>query len=83
MKLAADVDLHSIAKQTEGLSGAEAALICREAGLKCLSFDSQIETVSDLDSLEITSAFIEEAVREVKARKASQGKQSDDKPVLF
>jgi len=37
MPLASDIDLDDIAKNSDGLSGAEMALVCREAGLKALT----------------------------------------------
>ena len=43
MPLSSDIDLDEIAKNSDGLSGAEMALVCREAGLKALTQDSKIE----------------------------------------
>ena len=37
MPLSDDIDLDFYAQQSEGLSGAETSLICREAGLKALT----------------------------------------------
>ncbi len=46
MPLGSDVNLDEIAQQAVGLSGAETALICREAGLKALSEDFRIERLN-------------------------------------
>ncbi len=40
------VDFVKLAQQSEGLSGAEITLICREAGLMALTEDSNIEKAS-------------------------------------
>jgi len=37
-----------LAELADGLSGAEIALVCREAGLKALSEDMKIETTDDI-----------------------------------
>ena len=68
MPLAADVDLEYFSQASEGLSGAETALICREAGLKALSFESRIENLNDMSEFKIEKQFIEEALAEVKTR---------------
>lgn len=56
MPLASDIDLDDIAKNSDGLSGAEMALVCREAGLKALTQDSKIEhmnTQEEIDAFKI------------------------------
>ena len=40
------MDFVKLAQQSEGLSGAEITLICREAGLMALTEDSNIEKAS-------------------------------------
>lgn len=47
------------------MSGAEIALVCREAGLKALS--AQIET-EDLAAIQVSQIDLTEALTEVKAR---------------
>ncbi len=42
MQLSPDVDLNDLATECQGLSGAETALIPREAGLKQLTEEIQI-----------------------------------------
>ena len=46
MPLDNDVDLHEIARVTDGFSGADLELVCREAGLMALREDINIEKVS-------------------------------------
>jgi len=48
MPLAADVDLDGIAARSEGLSGAELANLCREAGLVALSKDADVVDMAAL-----------------------------------
>lgn len=72
------IDFVKLAQQSEGMSGAEICLITREAGLKALTEDSNIEKAS-LDELFVTEAHLERALMEVKAR----GKQTHEKPSLF
>lgn len=56
-----------MAELSEGLSGAEIALVCREAGLKALTEDMKIEKAgSELIKVEIT--HLETALCEVKQR---------------
>lgn len=62
MPLSKDVDLKQIALNSEGLSGAEMSLVCREAGLKALTFDSQIEKITNMDDFVIQNRFVEEAL---------------------
>lgn len=71
MPLAEDVNLDEIAKDSEGLSGAEVALVCREAGLKALTDGSNIEkmnTQQEIDAFKISKKFVEEALEGVKNR---------------
>ena len=46
MPLADDVNLDELAKEADGLSGAEVSLVCREAGLKALTDGSTIENMN-------------------------------------
>jgi ATP-dependent 26S proteasome regulatory subunit len=62
MPLAKDVNLDEIAALGDGLSGAEMSLVCREAGLKALTFDSQIEKITNMDDFVIDKRFVEEAL---------------------
>ena len=52
---------------SDGMSGAEVALVCREAGLKALSEDLAIET-KEVGDIKIGFNHIEEALREVRER---------------
>ena len=52
MPVGSDVDLDRIARRSEGLSGAELANLCREAGLEALSKDAD-----QIDMQAITSAL--------------------------
>lgn len=70
MPIADDVDIDDLAKESEGLSGAEMSLVCREAGLKALTFDSNIEKLSD--DFKIGSNFVYAALKEVKERGGKQ-----------
>lgn len=51
MPLSKEVNLEEYAKLTDGLSGAETSLICREAGLKALTFDNKIEKLNNNDDM--------------------------------
>jgi ATP-dependent 26S proteasome regulatory subunit len=82
MPLADDVNLDEIAVMGEGLSGAEMSLVCREAGLKALTFDSQIEKISNMDEFKIDKRFVEEALLEVKNR-GSSGAEKKKQGVCF
>lgn len=82
MPLAGDVNLDEMAAACDGFSGAETALICREAGLKALSADNRIEqmkTDEDMKAFKIDRIFVEKALEEVKAR----GKKEEPKKTLF
>lgn len=48
MPLASDVDLDSIAAESDGLSGAELANLCREAGLEALAKDADVVDMAAL-----------------------------------
>jgi ATP-dependent 26S proteasome regulatory subunit len=52
------VDFVKLAQASEGLSGAEICLICREAGLMALTEDSNIEKAS-LDELFVKQTHLE------------------------
>lgn len=67
-----------LAELAEGLSGAEIALVCREAGLKALSEDMKIET-TDSHDIKVGKIHLESALQEVRQR----GKQSASKSSLF
>ena len=77
MPLSKDVNLDEIAALGEGLSGAEMSLVCREAGLKALTFDSQIEKITNMDEFVIDKRFVEEAMKDVKNRGSKDDKSSN------
>ena len=54
MQRADDIDYVSFGVKTEGMSGAEISLICREAGLKALTDNMNIEK-DDIDSIKVTN----------------------------
>ncbi len=58
MQKSEDIDFNSLALMTEGLSGAEISLICREAGLKALTENMNIEKES-MDSIKVTYQHLE------------------------
>ena len=47
----AEAVIEELATESEGFSGAEIALVCREAGLKALTEDNKIETTAESDIL--------------------------------
>ena len=49
--------LEALALETEGFSGAEIALVCREAGLKALTEDMRIETAKPSE-IKVTIAHL-------------------------
>ena len=49
------------------MSGAEIALVCKEAGLKALSEDLKIET-TDIEEIKIRMSHILESLKEVRER---------------
>lgn len=57
----------ALAKSAAGFSGAEIALVCREAGLLALTEDAKIETAEACD-IRVTLAHLEQALAEVKVR---------------
>ena len=59
--------LGGLAEAAEGFSGAEIALVCREAGLKALTEDLKIETAEPAD-IRVTLHHLEQALNEVKVR---------------
>ncbi|CAI2359267.1 unnamed protein product [Moneuplotes crassus] len=61
MPLAEDVDLTAIAKRTTFFSGADIALVCREAGLLAIR--------EDIETKEVKMCHFEEALQSVKTRK--------------
>ena len=82
MPLAPEIDLQAVAMEAEGLSGAETSLICREAGLKALSIDNQIERLdSQAEEFKISKEIVHKALEEVKQRGGK--KQTGGKGVLF
>lgn len=54
MQKADDIDYALFGLKTEGMSGAEISLICREAGLKALTENMKIEK-DDLNSIKVTN----------------------------
>ena len=71
MPLDPNIDLNDIATNSEGFSGAEMSLICREAGLKALTQDNKIESMNtqeEIDSFKILKHHIIDAMNEVKKR---------------
>ena len=50
--------LDQLSKESDGFSGAEIALVCREAGLKALTEDNQIETAEESD-IKVTATHLE------------------------
>jgi len=79
MPLASDVNLEEIALQSKGLSGAETALIPREAGLKALTDGSRIETLESAESFSVGNEFVMRALNEVKERSKQARSKMDDK----
>ena len=59
--------VQTLAAESEGLSGAEIALVCREAGLKALSEELRIETV-EASEIRVTLGHLQGALAEVKVR---------------
>ena len=54
-------------RDSVGMSGAEIALVCKEAGLKALSEDLKIET-TDIEEIKIRMSHILESLKEVRER---------------
>jgi len=68
MKLAEDVDLAKVAKNSHGFVGADLAQLCTEAGLQCIREKMDIIDIEDekidaaiLDSMAVTSAHFKHA----------------------
>eukprot|EP00347_Sterkiella_histriomuscorum_P019506 403341369 len=87
MQKSDDIDYEKLARETDGMSGAEIALICREAGLKALTQDMNIEK-EDGELIQVTHQHLEQALYEVKVR-GKQGKtnhalqSTHERPSLF
>lgn len=58
MQKADDIDYPKLAIDSHGMSGAEIALVCREAGLKALTQDMSIEK-DDTDLIKVTQQHLE------------------------
>ena len=67
MQLTEDIDFKKLALESEGMSGAEMALICREAGLKALTEDMNIEK-QEIEDIKVSQKHLEIALAEVKVR---------------
>jgi len=70
MKLAKDVDLEDVAKQTHGYVGADLSALCTEAALQCIREKMEFIDIEDdkidaevLDSMFVTNDHFKEAVR--------------------
>jgi ATP-dependent 26S proteasome regulatory subunit len=55
------VDFSKLARESEGMSGAEISLVCREAGLMALTENSNIEKAS-MDEIFVTQAHLEKSL---------------------
>ncbi|XP_050380979.1 calmodulin-interacting protein 111 [Argentina anserina] len=62
-----DISRHDLARQTEGYTGADIRLICREAGLAAI--EESLCRKESLDALEIKMQHLETAIRQVKPTK--------------
>jgi SpoVK/Ycf46/Vps4 family AAA+-type ATPase len=62
-----NIDFAKLGHITEGMSGAEITLVCREAGLKALTEDNNIEKES-IDMIKVKNDHIEQALAEVRNR---------------
>jgi len=70
MKLAKDVDLEDVSKQTHGYVGADISALCTEAALQCIREKMEFIDIEDdkidaevLDSMFVTNDHFKEAVR--------------------
>lgn len=70
MKLAKDVDLEDVSKQTHGYVGADLSALCTEAALQCIREKMEFIDIEDdkidaevLDSMFVTNDHFKEAVR--------------------
>ena len=61
------VDFVKLAQNSEGMSGAEICLICREAGLMALTEDFNIEKTA-VENIFVKQAHLEKALHDVKNR---------------
>ena len=59
--------LPELAQMTDGFSGADIALIMREAGLKALTEDGKIE-VAEADEIKVSASHLKQAALDVKER---------------
>lgn len=59
--------MDKLAAECEGMSGAEIALVCREAGLLSLSEDNSIENL-EAANIQVKGSHLSAAARDVKAR---------------
>lgn len=59
--------IETLARDSEGFSGAEIALVCREAGLKALTEELRIESM-EASEIKVTINHLAEALQEVKVR---------------
>ena len=59
--------LDQLAQNSEGFSGAEIALVCREAGLLALTEDAKIET-AEAEDIRVNLNHLEKALADVKVR---------------
>jgi len=57
----------SLGEESEGMSGAEIALVCREAGLLALSFENNIEQ-KEANSIFVEAIHLKQALQDVKVR---------------
>ncbi len=71
------IDYEKFGLLTEGMSGAEVTLVCREAGLKALTEDMNIEK-EGMDEVRVTNQHILKAIEEVKNR----GKKDQSKSLF-
>lgn len=67
MPLKEDLDYKTLADQSQGMSGAEITLVCREAGLKAITEDINIAQRS-VEDIKVSEAHVIKALQEVKER---------------
>lgn len=76
------IDFRGLAEASEGLSGAELSLVCREAGLLALTENLSIET-KDVSEIFVTQSHMHQALDGVKQRgKKQTASLFTNKPVL-
>ena len=61
------IDFVKLSQQSEGLSGAEISLVCREAGLMALTENSNIEK-ANMEDIFVTCSHLEKALHGVQNR---------------